>query len=234
MPGPKIVKFKKESYFECLWTGVKLSSCYALPIFDKHARRLKGGSFADAACAVAWLNANTKDGRTKEKKLSDVAYDLGLSFDQALVEAPECPPVEEYDFSYRDKYDWMYKPEIHLTVDEVLQWKAQDSEEKEKEAKEEKRRLVCYDLEGEVMPTPEYKGNLYYSEKFDGLVFVENEGCLNYSLPDRTGIEGFGQAVVILSKPPKWGEETEDGTKKRKRKAGDSDSEPRKVQVISA
>ena len=211
MPAPKIVKFKGESYFECMWTGVKLTSCYALPEFDTKGRRSKGGSFADAACAVAWINSKYKEGKTKEKKLSQLAADLGLSADEELLEAPECPPVEEYDFSYRNKFPWMFKPEIHVTVAEALEWKEEGAEEKDEEKKEPQRKVLIYDLNGEVADPPFYKGSLIFSTLLDGLVFAGNSGQYNSELEEKTGVKAFGDALVILSKKPNW-------NKKSKRK----------------
>lgn len=212
MPAPKIVSFKGKKYFECLWTGVKLETCYAYPEFDKHGNRAKGGSFADAACAVAFLNQKLKDGKTKQNKLKDIAKELQLSGEQELLEAPECPPVEEYDFTYRFKFPWMHQPSIHLTVEEVLAWK--DDKAADEEEKEPKRKVLIYDLEGETVTPPLFKGSLIYSEMCDGVVFAGNQGAFNVMLEARTGIKAFGEAVVILSKDPKW-KETKNGKRKR-------------------
>lgn len=216
MPAPRIVTFKGKKYFECLWTGVKLETCYAYPEFDKNGNRSKGGSFADAACAVAFLNEKLKGGKTKKMKLKAIAKDLELDGEQELLEAPECPPIEEYDFTYRSKYHWMYKPSVHLTLEEVLAWK-EEKDEKEEEEKPPKRKVLIYDLEGDTVSPPLFKGSLIYSEKCDGVVFVGNQGAFNNVLDEKTGIKGFGEAVVIFSKDPKWKE------KNVKRKRGDAE-----------
>lgn len=221
MPAPKIVTFRGKKYFECMWTGVKLETCYALPEYDVHAHRSKGGSFADAACAIAYLNTKLKDGKTKEKKLLAIAQDLDLGADQELLEAPECPPIEEYDFSYRRKFPWMHQPNLYLTVEEVLAWK----EEEEKPEKPEKRKVLIYNLKGQPVEPPYNRGSIVYSEKFDGIIFSDNSGSFNTELEDLTGVKAFGEAVIILSKPPEW---TKDGKGKR---GAEGDGGPRRIKV---
>ena len=214
MPAPKIVKFKGKSYFECLWTGVKLESAYILPEFDLHGNRSKGGSFADCACAVAWVNSFYKGNKKKRELLLGVARDLSLALDQELLEAPECPPIEEYDFSYRNKYPYIFRPDLHVSVDEALSWKEEKPDE-ETEKKAPPRRTVAYALDGEPTPLPTFRGSLFYCAKMDGVVFSVNSGAPNVDLLEKTGVEAYGDCCVILSKRPNDWKETSNDKRKR-------------------
>src|SRR5699024_7926191 len=107
---------------------------------------------------------NTKEGKKREKKLANLADDLRLVRDQELLEAPDCPPVENYDLSYRDAFPWMYQPEQHLTVDEVIGWKEEKEDKEERPVKDNVRKLLFYDLKGEVAPEPDWKGKIFYAK----------------------------------------------------------------------
>jgi len=135
MPQQKVVKFKDDFYFQCLHSGVFVKKCYALPDFDRYRRRRNGGSFADAACAVAYIeNLNQK------KKMSDKKYaQLLMSIRQELVpnrpdleliSAPEMTPEEPF-FEYRVTYPYMTGEDFFLTVPEVLEWRKEDKERRE-------------------------------------------------------------------------------------------------------
>jgi hypothetical protein len=150
MPAPKIATFKGEKYLECLWTGLKLESAYAYPDFDRNGHRLKGGSFSDAACCLAWVEEQHRNKKINDKKregiLSEIARDLDLYGDQRLVCAPDRPkPFGDFDYSYRTKYPWLFQSQKHVTLPEVLEWK-------EAAAKQpKKRKLKLWEEDGTEM-----------------------------------------------------------------------------------
>lgn len=153
MPAPKIVTFKGEKYLECLWTGLKLESAYAYPDFDSNGHRLKGGSFSDVACCLAWVEEQHKHKKISDKKregiLNEIAHDLDLYGDQKLVCAPDRPkPFGDFDYSYRKKFPYLFRPEKHITLPEVLEWK----EAKTKQPK--KRKLKLWEEDGTEIEIP--------------------------------------------------------------------------------
>lgn len=132
----KIVKFKDESFYECQYTGAKRKQRYAIPQAGKDRK----GTFADPACAVAWLldNSDSADppGKIKDEKvrklLRAVAEDLkiGSVSEQPLTRAPRIDPGENIDWSYQTKYHWMMHPRSGYTPIEHDATKTKASVEK--------------------------------------------------------------------------------------------------------
>lgn len=92
MPLQRIVSFNGNKYFQCLHSGVLTLKCYALPTKDG---RKNGGSFADAACALAWMSKQVDDKKMTEKKyhemLGKIKEELIPNYpaETQLIEAPE-------------------------------------------------------------------------------------------------------------------------------------------------
>jgi hypothetical protein len=140
MPPQKIVKFQGKNFFQCLHSGALLERAYALPERDARNRRRNGGSFSDAACAIAWLEKQRDLGKVSYKKYERLMEDIRRELipdrpSLQLVSAPEMDP-ESPDFSYRKEYPWVHQEDLYLTVSQVLDWRSEGKEGKgEKEPK---------------------------------------------------------------------------------------------------
>lgn len=111
MPLQKIVSFRGRKFFQCLYSGVLLEKCYAMPDRDRYWRRSNGGSFADAACAVAWLESEKEKGKVSGKKFDYLMEAMRQELipnrpELALVSAPEMKPDEPY-WGYREEHPWV-------------------------------------------------------------------------------------------------------------------------------
>jgi hypothetical protein len=145
----KIIKFNGNYYYECQYSGIKLDTRYGVP---KKTGSERDGSYADAACAVAHILQQIKDGKIKEKaakeKLALIHTDLGLhkaANGETLKPAPELDPSNP-DFSYREKFPWMYKPHLHIPIDVDVQAGKADS----RKAKAKKLNVFVVPVEGEL------------------------------------------------------------------------------------
>lgn len=158
----KIIKFKDQYFQECQWTGVKLTSRYGIP---KEKARKEGdardGSFADAACAVAWVQEQNRLGKIDDAKcaklLGLIRRDLGLDKihpPPQLYAAPEIDPANP-DFSYRKTLPFMIKERVHVPVSEDLAMRKsgkgtpRGSEDDSSTGGEEKKKLWLYTVHPE-------------------------------------------------------------------------------------
>jgi hypothetical protein len=248
--SPKIVKFNGKPYFECLWTGVKLSSRYGIP---KKSGGEREGSYADAACAVAHLTKQFQEGEIKEKtlkeKLSYIHTDLGLHKssrpEEVLVSAPVFEDSSNVDFSYRQSAPWMYQPHLHIPVEKEIE----ESLPKSKSSK--KQCVILVPADGsEVQQFSLDKGQSLSLEGFvlkrltscsqkskDMVVLSKDEGPVNTRLtslfPAKEGqeqLEFKGDGIVIC----KMGEESSDifaDSPSKKRKSSKKSKEQASLEV---
>lgn len=220
MPTQKIVTFKGEDVFECLYTGLKIKECYAIP--NKAGERKNGGSFADSACAWAWLLQEFNEHKMTKKKLQTyqtlVENDLGLDVNQNLEPAPrfDIGDLEEgYEelplLSYRKEFPFMYRPDLALNVDEVLKEKERNKKEKEEKEKPSKSRIYqitnndMYELEKTQFPL-HYNCTIHFGKTLDCIVLQDlgtsrsHSGHANPIIKEITGLELNEDALVIISK----------------------------------
>lgn len=99
----KIVRFQDDYYYECQWTGAKRKFRYGIPREGSLERR---GTFADPACAAAWVVEKNKLGLLDENKakklLQAIAIDLQLVKTGHLIHtAPKFDPGENIDWGYQ-------------------------------------------------------------------------------------------------------------------------------------
>jgi hypothetical protein len=107
MPLQKIVSFKGKKFFQCLHSGVLVEKCYALPDRDRYWRRSNGGSFADGACAVAWLEDQKSQKKVSEKKFEYLMEGMRKEFlQEILISAPDMSPEFPY-WGYREEHPWV-------------------------------------------------------------------------------------------------------------------------------
>lgn len=146
----KIIKFQGAHYYECQYSGIKLKSRYGIP---KKSGGERDGSYADAACAVAHVVQQLKSSKISDKsareKISLIHTDLGLQRaknGEAIQAAPELDPVNP-DFSYREKFPWMYQPHLHIPIEVDVQSGKTES----RKAKAKKMTLFVVPVEGEVI-----------------------------------------------------------------------------------
>jgi len=145
----KIIKFDGKHFYECQFSGIKLTTRYGIP---KKTGGERDGSYADAACAVAHIIQQVRDDKIKEKaakeKLSLIHSDLGLhkaKNGESLQPAPEIDPANP-DFSYRQKFPWMYVPHLHVPIAVDVQAGKADS----RKAKAKKLNVFVVPVNGEV------------------------------------------------------------------------------------
>lgn len=244
MPSQKIVTFKGEDVFECLYTGLKIKQCYSIP--NKSGERKNGGSFADAACAWAWLLQEFSDHKMTKKKLQNYQVlledDLGLSTEQNLEPAPrfDIGDLEEgYEelplLAYRKEFPFMSRPDLYLDIEEVMKEKEKKKKEKEEKEKPMKSKIYqitaddMYELKKEQFPI----GSRYYvhfGKTLDCVVLEEMEDHLDHDNPitqEITGLDLRGDALVIVSKKLNIVKKDEKGgaAKKRKRVEKTEDGE---------
>lgn len=123
-------KVKGRWYQMCLWSGCLLDSRYGiLKINEKKKTTDREGSFADAACAMAYITELVRKPEGDPKKISlekfkkyadAIAKDLkigekGKFKDKHLECAPPIDPVNA-NFGYRNKMPHMYQPHNHIPV----------------------------------------------------------------------------------------------------------------------
>ncbi len=154
--SPKIVKFQGNYYFECQWTGVKLTSRYGIPKKNNNERE---GAFADAACAVSYLFKQREEDDISEKtlkeKLASIHDDLRLHKTNALLEkAPQFDDAAKVDFSYRERMPQMYQPHLHVQIATDL-----EGVSTERKTKSKKLCFVIVPVEGEVTQQSLDKGS---------------------------------------------------------------------------
>ncbi len=145
----KIIKFNGTYFYECQYSGIKITTRYGIP---KKTGSERDGSYADAACAVAHIINQARSGKIKEKsakeKLSLIHSDLGLQKaknNECLVPAPELDPANP-DFTYREKHPWMYQPHLHVPISVDVQLGKADS----RKAKPKKLTLFVVPVNGEI------------------------------------------------------------------------------------
>ena len=145
----KITKFNGNYYYECQYSGIKIATRYGIP---KKTGGDRDGSYADAACAVAHIIQQVREEKIKEKsakeKLSLIHADLGLhkaKNGESLMPAPELDPSNP-DFSYREKFPWMYQPHLHIPIGVDVGAGKADS----RKTKAKKLTLFIIPVEGEL------------------------------------------------------------------------------------
>lgn len=153
MPLQKILKFNGGHYFQCLHSGALMEKCYAYPDFDGFRRRKNGGSFFDAACAVAWLEKNHETGKITDKKytrlLMEIKREVCTEKGQELIAAPEMKPGMAF-WDYRNDYPHMIAGDFLLTVEEVLEWKEEDKRRREERSKDDPKPYIYQTINGEI------------------------------------------------------------------------------------
>lgn len=149
MSNVKIVKFQGKQFFECQWSGIKLTKRYGIP---KKTGGERDGSFADAACAFAYLVRQLQEEKISEKsfreKSNSIHRDLGLhkaKNNESLVPAPELDPVNP-DFSYRNNFPWMYQEHLHIPIERDVEEGKADS----RKAKVKNHTMFVVPVAGEV------------------------------------------------------------------------------------
>lgn len=130
---PKIIKFRDEYYQECQWTGMKLTSRYGIPKEKARNKDDREYSFADGACAVAWVEEQSRLGKMEParcaKLLELISKDLGLEkLGRTPTPAPKVDPANP-DLSYRASMPWMHKPRIYVPVQEDVAIRKNKEEE---------------------------------------------------------------------------------------------------------
>jgi len=145
----KIIKFNGNYYYECQYSGIKLQTRYGIP---KKTGGDRDGSYADAACAVAHIIKQLREDKIKEKaakeKLSLIHSDLGLhkaKNGESIQPAPELDPSNP-DFSYREKFPWMYQPHLHIPISVDVATGKADS----RKAKAKKLNVFVVPVNGEL------------------------------------------------------------------------------------
>lgn len=108
-----IKQFRGKYYYECQWTGAKITERYGIPKGEMGGE--KRGTFVDPACAIAYIvDAESKGRVTREKasKLIEIVIqDLGLvKSGNTLISAPDVDQSGSMDFSYRKEHPYMVHP----------------------------------------------------------------------------------------------------------------------------
>lgn len=227
----KIIKFRDSYFQECQWSGAKLKSRYGIP--KEKARKdgdSRDGSFADAACAVAWIHdqvfrGNMEDARSV-KLLELIRKDLGLDkiqpYPKNLYAAPALDPTEP-DFSYRQDHPYMYKPRLHVPVEEDISTrKTKGSGSGEESSGEEKKKMFwLYTVKTDsgieetqlpfkqILQLPQVvRGSTFYSltnKSKDIIVLSSNDSDkVNHQVNTTLGIdcpELKGTCYLLMKKP---------------------------------
>lgn len=215
MPLQKIVKFKGQFFFQCLHSGVLIKHCYAYPDFDRYKRRKNGGSFADSACAVAYLETQLKNGKISIKKHANLMESIRMELiphrpDLELIEAPNMTPDRPY-FEYRKDYPYMYDESLFLDVQTVLQWRKDDKEHRQNTRKE-RGPYIYQTVKGTIYPLDKEQFPLRQDciiHPFEGGVLLEDmdsqihRDCGEF-IDKLTDIQNINRdSLIILSKKPK-------------------------------
>lgn len=146
----KIVRFKGNQYYECQYTGAKRRERYGIP--REEIGKDRRGTFADPACAVAWIldqQTNKKLDAAKGKKfLQAIALDLGIGSgvsDNKLMRAPPMDPGSDLNMSYQRDWPWMMHPKSGYTQIE----KEKDLSKSESPADKPEKKFYLYSIDPE-------------------------------------------------------------------------------------
>lgn len=151
------LKFREDTegncYTTCDYSGVNIYSVYQIPKPGSKTERF--GFFADAACAVSYLKKRHRLNKPKTdypkylELLQLVVDDLRLvAKKKELVEAPAMK-ADAPDFSYREKYPWMYTPEIHVPASYLKEISEQNKKKEKDISAESKDKNHIYTLDPE-------------------------------------------------------------------------------------
>lgn len=155
---PKLVRIGDKYYQTCLWSGTMLESRYGIPKRRRDGSVSRSGSFADAACATSWVVANVESPQKQAKMLEDLALDLGVEVSQLMQAPPQLNPLNQ-NFDYRETVPWMYRPDLHVSLETDLRARKLGSEERKERKRKgsEARRFLLYEFgeNGEVRVEPD-------------------------------------------------------------------------------
>lgn len=156
--GLKIVKFQDKHYYQCQYSGVLRNKRYGIPRegLDKDRK----GTFANPACAVAWVIDRTTDGSLKpeqaKKYLHAIASDLrlGQPGSPSLKRAAEVDPGSNIDWSYENSPDWahMMKPNSGYSLIENERLSVKESSSSGNKSSSDKN-MYFYSIEPETDDT---------------------------------------------------------------------------------
>lgn len=216
----RLIQFNDQWYQQCMWSGAHLTERYGVP--NKKGER--EGSFADAACAVAYWSKMASHEVEKpipkdklEKVFDSIYRDLKLGkVKHQLVPAPKLTPTT-LDFSYRERCTWMHNPGLYIKVEEDMRMK----NNKDKSTRE--KCFTLYDVELDkdpqhidttkleqptsiMLPAPFEVGQLIYTgyKAGDAIVlaqgngFPKNEIAEHIFLNNKNQFDILGNALVLL------------------------------------
>ena len=218
MPLQKIIKFNGRFCFQCLYSGVLLDRCYAYPDYDRvSGRRKNGGSFKDAACAVAWLKEKHKEGKITDKKyrflITEISKEVIKEKGQDLIAAPEMDPFSPL-WEYQADFPWMLAEDLLLDVSTVLEWREEDKKRKEEREKNPQGKPWIYQtLNGTVYPLdhsqfPLSQDSVIHVSPGKGVILEDQDatGSSAELIGNSMGVYPSKDAILILNKKIKFQE----------------------------